>query len=565
MAQFEVITQNGKTLFLDENNEIHRGGEGRIILINGNSTQVAKIYHPGNQNINEARFNQLQKLNKQFFIKPLDLLFQKNKVVGFTMEYAGKDFFPLSSLFTKSFCQRNSIDGQFKIKIANQLIEAVKSAHLNGFIIGDLNQYNVLISSKGEIRLIDVDSYETPWQKHSGLLLDDIRDYYYQGQVSMNSDYFALSVLIFNMLTFIHPFKGIHDKYKSLAERMIQKLPVFSDDPLLTIPKCYEPIQNNDIQDEFIRHYMNGERFLFTMNGYNAIPLARKTVLAQKLEENNLIVQLISEDFAIMNVIFGLNHGFIKRNDRYIIFDTKNSGYLHKKMEIDRSEFDEIYPGNENLIGRKEDKLFHIKNKNEIIQIKNFRIPKDSFFQRLDNILIVTSKGQMFWLYLDEVLNASIKNKRTEIFTEAIQHHNGLLQNTGGVQRIFYNTGKDIASVKTLKNIKKAYQIANIGIVQYIENNTIINSFFRIDGLKIEYFDLKPEVPSEPAYMPVNKNSGFVIEQRDNKMMIRRSGDFEIVSEVHCEYISTQTSLYYTNSGIIAWENDKVYLINQKK
>jgi len=565
MAQFQVITQKGDTIALDDNNEIHRGGEGRILLIDGDSNHVAKIYHPGVQTISEIRFNQLQKLNPQLFLKPVNLLFQQNQIIGFTMEYAGKEFFPLSSLFSKIFCQRNGIDGKYKLKIANQLIEAVKSAHFNGFIIGDLNQFNVLLNLQGDIRLIDIDSYETPGHKHTGVLLDDIRDYYYQGSVSMNSDYFALSILLFNLITYTHPFKGIHDKYKSLAERMIHKIPIFAKDPLLKIPKCYEPIQNKDIQGEFVKQYVNGERFLLSLTNLSVQANNLKTAITTKMDENDISIQLILQNTEIKNVYFKLNLGYIKTNKKFILFSSANHGYLTKRFEIEQPEFEEIYLGNENIIARKQNKLFVIKNSTEFIEIKNFTLPHDAICHQMENILIAVAQGQMYWIYLDEVLNTSVKIKRTEVFSQAITHHNGLIQNTGGIQRIFYNTGKDIASVKTNKVLKKIFQIGNTGIAQYIDNKQIINNYFKITALNIEYLNARPESFLEYAYIQGHTKDGFILEQGDNIIKMRRTNDFEIISEIKCSYISSQTTLFYSNSGIIAWEDDAVYLINQKK
>ncbi|NJO91044.1 MAG: hypothetical protein HC831_20330 [Chloroflexia bacterium] len=42
MAQFKVTTEAGKSFQLDDVNEIHRGGEGRIILLPKEKNKVAK-------------------------------------------------------------------------------------------------------------------------------------------------------------------------------------------------------------------------------------------------------------------------------------------------------------------------------------------------------------------------------------------------------------------------------------------------------------------------------------------------------------------------------------------
>src|SRR5512147_227519 len=114
MPKFEVKTKNGKSVFLKDEDEIHRGGEGRIILLPAKAGMVAKIYHQGISGIDEDRFNQLQTLDKTLFVRPIDLLFQGTGIVGYTMEYAGKEFFPISSLFNQNFILRNGIDSAFK-------------------------------------------------------------------------------------------------------------------------------------------------------------------------------------------------------------------------------------------------------------------------------------------------------------------------------------------------------------------------------------------------------------------------------------------------------------------
>ena len=171
----------------------------------------------------------------------------------------------------------------------------------------------------------------------------------------------------------------------------------------------------------------------------------------------------------------------------------------------------------------------------------------------------------MYWLYLDEVLNHSIQNKRIEVFSEAMLHHNGLIQNTGGVQRIFYHVGKDLATVKLEKNTKQVFQRGNTGIIQYVDNKKLVNQYFKIEGLQLELVDVKPEVFLEFGYMPESKENGFIFEPDDNKFCIRRTSDFKIISEIKCSKLSRQSSLFYTKAGIIIWEGDEVQLLNQKQ
>lgn len=566
MPKFKVTTNTGKSFYLKDENEIHRGGEGRILLIDAQKGKVAKIYHKGIKPITEDRFNVLLKLDKSLFLTPQELLLQKKIIIGYIMEFAGPGFFPLSSCFSKNFCLRMKMTYQTKIKIAKKLIEAVKIAHKHQIIIGDLNQYNVLVDKKGEIKLIDTDSYKTPGFSHSGLLLDEIRDYLYHGTVSEHSDYFALSVLLFYLLTYTHPFKGIHTKFKKLADRMIHKIPVFANDPLLKIPKCYQAVQDKSLQNDFNKFYLNGERYLLSFSGVGSIKRTKaKRVSLKSFDEKELIITPIIQNEKIRNIRFESNAGYIETENQFTMYSAANKAYISRKFKISKKEYDTVFVTDHNVLLKKKDALYHYKNDSRIIKINNFQFPKDSILHQSGNILMVIDTSKMFKLYLDEVHNQSIANKRIEVFGPAFNHHNGLIQNSGGIQRIFYNTGKDIATIKAIKNIKMLYQQGNVGMIQSIENKKLSNYYFKINGLRQELSATQSESFKAFAYMPSGDGEGFIFEPADNKILVRRSQDFSVVSEIQTNFISEQTSLNYTKSGIIAWEDNSVYLINKKQ
>jgi serine/threonine protein kinase len=564
MTKFEVKTQTGRSFLLKDEDEIHRGGEGRIILMPPKTGLVAKIYHPGIKTIGMQQYNALKVLPEKYFVKPMDLLYQNNQIVGYSMEYAGKEFFPLSALFSQQFILRNGLDDKYKELIANKITEAVKLAHNQGFVIGDLNQYNILVNLKGEVKFIDVDSYQAPGEKHSGVLLDDIRDYYYQGMVSQNSDYFALSVLLFSLLTYIHPFKGIHQKYKSLADRMIHKIPVYLDDPLLKVPKCYKSITQPDLQSDFDKIYLRGYRFLLSINNYYAAKTFNKPAMIQSLDLENVSLKEIYSAKSIMNVNFNPFFGSIETSEVFILFRSMAKGNLERICELDKKEFSYVFPGNRNLLALRDRDFYCIDEKGSLKKINNFQLPDESRIHQAGNILIILTQAQMYWVYIDEVLNNSIRNKRSEVFSGSFNLHSGLIQNTGGVQRIFYNTGKDIASVKTSRDIKRIFQSGNTGLLQYVENGKTENCYFRINGLSIEYSQDKPDGFFEFASFIPEKGQGYIFEPGEGKILIRRDSDFEIVSEISCDLVHTGSPLFYSGSGIIVWENQQVYLINQK-
>ena len=51
---------------------------------------------------------------------------------------------------------------------------------------------------------------------------------------------------------------------------------------------------------------------------------------------------------------------------------------------------------------------------------------------------------------------------------------------------------------------------------------------------------------------------------KDDKISIIRSQDFAEISELKCNLISAQTILKNTNSGLIAFDDEKVWLLNKK-
>lgn len=565
MPEFQVKTHTGKIIVLNDKNEIYRGGEGRILLIDNQNSKVAKIYHTGIKPIDKKHFDELQNLDKNIFITPDELLYQNNIVVGYTMKFAGKDFFALASCFNKSFCKKNNCNQKVKFKIAQNLINAVKSAHKNNIVIGDLTQYNVLVDTKGNIKLIDTDSYKIPGYTHSGLLLDEIRDYLYNGIVNKNSDYFALSVLLFYLFTYTHPFKGIHQKFKKISERMIHKIPVFADDPLLKKPKCYRALQDDQLQNHFKRLYIDGERFLLNISGHTITTASTIRLGFNRLQEKELLISTIADNTNILNVSIDLTGGYIETNDRYMIFSSVYKGQVNRRFDVLKTEFEQVFVSGTTVLAIRDNALFKLNKVGDARELKNFHIEKNMHAHQFGNILLMIGQHQMYKLYIDEILNHSIKNQRIEIFGEGFSHHAGLVQNSGGVQRIFYNTGKDIATVKSGKNVKAVYQKENVGMVQYIENKQLINRYFKIKGLKQEFAAQATESYSHFAFMPTEKGEGFIFEPTDTGISVIRTEDFQPISKMDTQNISAQTALFYTKSGIIAWEDNTVLLINKKE
>lgn len=567
MGYINVVNQSGKKYRINDVKEIARGGEGIIYELDNNT--VAKIYHDGIDPLNQAKFDFLKKLDKTLFIAPQELLFDsKSKVKGFTMEYLDNSFYPLSSLFTKSFCASHNVDKKVKLKIIENLIKAIEYAHGMKVVVGDLNCFNVMVNNSGDIKLIDTDSYQVPGFFHSGRLLDDIRDFFYQGRVDENSDFYALSILSFNMLSFTHPFKGIHKQYMKMADRVIHKIPVFANDPDLTVPKCYEPIQDPNLMGQYRRFYMNGERFLMSLSNINAnlvVVAVNQPSLVKKYEQDDLIITSVSGDIVVKNVFCTDNQMVIETESDFLIYNTKNKGYVTLSDTISKKDYDKVFVGNKNIVFSKNKNLFAYNGAGKTTQITSFVLPANYIIRQYENILVVIDYDNMYKVFIDDIFGSVVKLTTVNVFGKGFQSYKSLMYNSGGKQNIFYNeSGKEMSIVNLPVKIQDLYQQKNVGIIQYVEKKEIKYKFFKVKDLKLNVSQNEISNLSDFAFRADKDGEGFIFMPADDAIKIVRTQDFAEVSELKCNLVSSESTLRNTNAGLVLFDNNKVWLLNKK-
>ena len=568
MAYIDLITHKGKKYRINDAHEIARGGEGCIYEIDSNT--VAKIYHPGIQPIQQNKFDFLNKLDKNLFVAPQEILLDsKSKVVGFTMDYLGQDYFPLSSIFAKSFCDSHGIDGKMKIEIIEKLIYAVEYAHKNQIVIGDFNCFNIMVNSSGSVKFIDTDSYQTPGFVHSGRLLDEIRDYYYQGRISENSDYFALSVLAFNMLTYTHPFKGVHKKYLKLSDRMIHKIPVFAKDPDLKIPKCYEPISDNNLMKQFEKLYLNTERFILSLANINAnyvVIAVNQPSLVKKYEQDDLIITYVLGDQEKVKKVFATeNKLVIETLKEFLIYDVSIKGVVSFTDRIEKSEYDKVFIGNKNILAKKGKELYVYLGKGVFKKNESIIFPDKAIYSQHESILHVIGVDSMCKIFIDECFGSHVRYTTIPVFGKGFKNYRGLVWNSGGKHNLFYNfKNKDTSIVQMPFLIEGAVQHKNIGIVQYQENNEIKQRFFKIKNGKLNMAQNELDNITNFAYKETGDEEGFIFMPCDDSIKVLRTQDFAEISEIKCNLISSESTVFNTNAGILLFDSGKVWLLNKK-
>lgn len=552
----KTYTKNKQFLYdIDDRKEITRGGEGQIIDIS--TDKVAKIYLPNIKPITEVKFKELFELKLNMFIKPEELLYNdKGKIIGFTMIKVPSNFFPLISIFNIAFCNREGITDNIKLLILERVVEGLKFAHNKNIIIGDLNPYNILVNDKGLVYFLDVDSYETTTIKHSGILLDDIRDYLFNGTVSINSDYFALGVLSFNCLTNVHPFKGVCKNMPSISERMIHKKSILNSNDVI-IPKCYKPINEKFILEQYERMFNNGERFIINLKNTNIIThKIIKKPLPTVIKTNDLMIHILYSDNVIMSYASKTRLVLINDKNQMIVYDVSLKGTFKQIMiKSNINPKNKLFIHKECIYSIIDNKLVDILTNDIIMTFNTIQLKCDIY----NNILVVVTPDSMYKFDLNSKYGNKISFTTTDTFGGRFNNLYSLYQNISGNTLLFYE--KNGLNSAILKNkIKNLHQRDNISIIEMIENENVSYKLLNIKNLQITTYDCQ----YDSLRMFDKLNDNVIVVPEDDKLLFINTENMQEIIGYHSNEIYKDSVIHCTNGGIVVVNNDSVYFMNKK-
>lgn len=152
---------------------LHRGGEGEIYEIKGHPDIVAKIYHKDRvitERIEKIKLmvqkvpeNPTESSNHPSFTWPLDLVMDRGKIRGYIMRRIS-NMYPIYSLFGHKrrlfIMELSRFTYASLVRVAYNLAMVVDSLHKSGYVIGDINESNVLVNGRGLITIVDTDSFQ---------------------------------------------------------------------------------------------------------------------------------------------------------------------------------------------------------------------------------------------------------------------------------------------------------------------------------------------------------------------------------------------------------------------
>ncbi|MEP6538881.1 MAG: hypothetical protein ABJF23_26335, partial [Bryobacteraceae bacterium] len=291
--------------------ELGRGGEAAVFAVTGEPGLVAKVYH-------KASFDRVTKLQAMIASPPSDptagqnhvsicwprtLIFDRSQTcVGFLMprvDFAVSE--PLFKLYNPKdrWRARPGFTWRYLLRSAVNISSTVEAIHAKGYVVGDLNESNLMVAETALVTLVDCDSMQVPQPSGQGFFRCPVGKPEYtppelQGRDfsttdrSAAHDNFGLAVLVFQLLMEgIHPFAGVMRLTDmSLEERIRRGESPYAGSRIMKPMPIAPPVEilPREIQGLFWRCFHDGH------SNPQARPDAREWRIALMAAEQDLAV-----------------------------------------------------------------------------------------------------------------------------------------------------------------------------------------------------------------------------------------------------------------------------------
>jgi hypothetical protein len=173
MMSWQVKTQKGdQTFTLDDSLFLNRGTEGAVYQVPGDNSVVFKIYR---DKVEDERVNKLTAMvadppddpmwhkGHASIAWPRDLVVlpDTREVCGFVMPRL-RDCHPISTFYNLKFRRRELPFFTYKslCRLGSNLASAVWAIHDKGYVIGDVNEGNIMATAGALAAIVDTDSFQ---------------------------------------------------------------------------------------------------------------------------------------------------------------------------------------------------------------------------------------------------------------------------------------------------------------------------------------------------------------------------------------------------------------------
>lgn len=516
--------------------EIASGGEGRILEHPTKKDLVIKYYHTP-KNLSYAKHLESLFILNDKFLKPLNYYTHNNKIVGFEMRYVNfSDYYLFNNLFNKGFCQTNKITYDFKIKILTNLKKEIESLHNLNLVIGDLNQYNLFFSKKGDILFVDVDSYQSQYSSHSGILLDEIRDWI-NPIISNITDSWSFDILTFWALTYCHPFKWVKVGNSDSLEVRVRKNQSFLNTPDIKIPKLYESL-NKMLENQF-RDIFGGRRVMVDFdNSYQHLTIQ----LPQTITSQSLIFREVLSN--VQDIVGNNNFVSAQIDDRlWVELNCSVKGMCLQETQI---KCNKLYLANNKEKVFLDNTLLYGKNKNYLVD--------NSLIHYYDGSLTVINQIQdLMYNFEIKMQLGEINHTTTSVFAKSIILRDVLIQNFGSKKYIIVSIGNRSQLIPIEFTTKNAYITGDYYCVEYVNNGKT----------KFKIVNWKTNKEFEIDHYSYFTTIGDVVLIPDDEFIGVYTNNI-LINKLDINVCSKSSKLIYTHAGILLLENNKLYLLNTK-
>jgi len=229
-----MIVYNPKQQPLEIGIPIHEGGEGWICPVTSQPAKLAKIYKPHSRTGRETKLRWMlanapidpgRSIGHASIAWPEVLLYDEHGMfMGYVMPRISNTRTLLQVFNPRLRAQSlTGCDGLFLHRSARNMAAAIGALHGRNYIVGDLNESNILVTHQALVTIIDTDSFQAK-EEHDGQIIfypcpvgrpeytpPELQGKRFKGEVRQpEQDAFALAVLIFQLLLGgNHPFRAI--------------------------------------------------------------------------------------------------------------------------------------------------------------------------------------------------------------------------------------------------------------------------------------------------------------------------------------------------------------------
>lgn len=219
------------------------GGEGRVYRVGDRALKIITDIDDVRRK-KLAAFAAISSRLPAEVVAPIDLATDgRGAVVGFTMRVV-EGATDMHKLAQRRW-QRAAMSPREVTDLLRDLDSVVQRLHASGVVVGDLNDGNVALechpkaARRWRPALIDADSMQIPGfpcvVAHERFL--DPRRYGVDlgkhAALDASTDWYALAVLAFTALVFVHPFGGAHPSYATMLRRAEARVSVLRSDVVL--------------------------------------------------------------------------------------------------------------------------------------------------------------------------------------------------------------------------------------------------------------------------------------------------------------------------------------------